>query len=230
MLALFCALYAGAASPAVSAEKREPKEYALACNELKCGHCTFAHQHLEKLAQHGHAKSQTLLALMYQEGATVKKDSKQAAHWFEQAAQQGLKEAEYGLGHLYMSGEESIRDPEQAEKWLTRAAEHGVVDAQRELGQMLLLKGDLAGKDHDMAVRWLKRAASHGSVEARKRLDQIPGSDKVEDVIAQGENELHQGGQAYGQGLSNIEQSWEGYGDLAKSIHDAAGGTNTGNN
>jgi TPR repeat protein len=217
----------GSTLPAMSYDRHEPKEFKLALKEIQCGHCSAAHDHFLHLAQQGHAKSQTVLALMYQEGAGVKKDARQAAMWFEKAANQGVSEAEAGLGHLYAFGDQSVRDPQLAEAWLTKGAEHGVMEAQRDLGKVLLLKGDLAGKDHARAVHWLKRAAGQGSEEAQRLLDQIPGADKAENAIAQGRSELQQGGNSYGQGLNDLTMSWKGYADIVKSVSDAANAAST---
>jgi TPR repeat protein len=201
-------------APAEPERKQEPKTYMRACEEIRRGNCARARRYLRPLAQKGHAKSQTLLGMMYETGAGVKKNSKTAAGWYEKAANQGLKEAENNLGHLYLNAEDSVRDPSKAEQWLNRAAEHGMVEAQHDLG-VLYLHGDLVTKDHDKAVKWLKQAADQGSADARELLAKIPGVPKLENNVA---NASAQGGQNFSQGVANIEESWEGYADLAKSM------------
>ena len=163
-----------------------------------------AHKHLLELANKGHAKSQTLMGVMYRDGVGVEKDLGQAASWFEKAAQQGLREAENELGHLYLFREASVHNPSKAELWLTRAAEHGVVVAQRDLG-MLYLRGDIVGVDHDKAVIWLKRAAAQGSEEAQKTLSELPGGEQLQDAAAKGQAAIRQNSQDVSQGMSNVE-------------------------
>jgi hypothetical protein len=195
--------------------KTEPKKFLRACQEIRNGHCARARRYLTPLAQKGHAKSQTLLAMMYETGAGVKKNSQKAAGWYEKAANQGLKQAENNLGHLYLNAEDSVRDPAKAEQWLNRAAEHGEVEAQHDLG-VLYLHGDLVTKDHDKAVQWLRQAANQGSADAQELLTKIPGVPALEKNVA---NSSAQGKQSVSQGVANIEDSWGGYADLAKSMH-----------
>jgi TPR repeat protein len=193
------------------------RRFDLACDEIHCGKINSAHKHLLALANKGHAKSQTLVGVMYRDGVGVEKDLRQAALWLEKAAQQGLREAENELGHLYLSTEASVHNPAKAEQWLTRAAEHGVVEAQRDLG-LLYMRGDLVGVDHEKAVIWLRRAAAQGSEEAQKALAALPGGEQLEDAAAQGQAALSQNGKDVSQGMNNIETSWEGFADLTKSM------------
>lgn len=202
--------------------KSEPKGYLRACEEIRRGHCARARRYLQPLAQKGHAKSQTLLGLMYETGAGAEKNTQKAVGWYEKAAKQGLREAENNLGHLYLSAEESVRDPKKAEQWLNKAAEHGAVEAQHDLG-LLYLHGDLVTKDHDKAVSLLRRAAEQGSADAQAVLSKIPGEPQLQNNIA---NSTAQSEQNFSHGLGNIEGSWEGYADLAREMHNVAAGSN----
>ncbi|HEY9715823.1 MAG TPA: tetratricopeptide repeat protein, partial [Trichormus sp.] len=222
LAALFLACLTAPAALADEAENTtastpEPKFYCRACEELQHGDSRHARKHLEAAARRGHAKSQTLVGKMYQEGLGVQKDLRKAEKWYQKAAKQGLKEAENELGHLYLSTEQSMHNPEKADKWLTAAAEHGVLEAQRDLG-MLHLSGDLAHKDHDKAVRWLHLAADRGSDEAKTALAGLPGGTAVEEEAGKVQGYMAQRSQNVSQGMGNIEDSWEGYADLIKSM------------
>lgn len=204
VLLLISAGYASAA---------EPPKFELACQQIKCGKCGKARDTLTRLAQNGHAKSQTLLGIFYEEGVGIEKNTAKAISWYEKAAGKGLREAENRLGHLYLFGEEAFRDPKKAVFWLEKAADHEVMEAQKDLGS-LYLHGDLVTKNHEKAVQYLRRAVGHGSDEAREALESIPG-------VTKAEAEVSKDRKALSQGMGNIEQSWEGYADLAKSLHDS---------
>jgi TPR repeat protein len=51
-------------------------------------------------AEHDNAEAQTLLALMYEDGAGVPKDLEQAIRWYRNAAEQGDEWAKSCLGHI----------------------------------------------------------------------------------------------------------------------------------
>lgn len=230
---LLTALALLATPNAAFCDPQSDKEFAQACTEIKQHDCRCAKDRLLKLANQGHAKAQTLLGLLYEEGVGVDKDLNQARLWYMKAARKGLREAESRLGRLYLSEKaEFMKDKEKAEKWLTRAAEHGEVEAQTKLGTLLMSEVGLEGiemhglmvsgpklkRKHDDAVRWLHLAADRGSDEARKSLEGMPGGVELEDAVAKGKDRLTQSGRATAQGMSNIETSWEGYADLVQSV------------
>lgn len=177
-------------------------------------HFDLAASKARVLAEQGHAKAQTLLGILYENGLGVSKDLKLAVFWLEKAANQELKEAENHLGNLYLEGKKVEQDFDKAEIWLKKAAQHGVREAQTHLG-LMYLDDKAARKDVKSAEVWLHAAALQDSEEAKRKLETIPGVKKFEE-------RSKASSQAYGEGLNNIKDSWAGYGEIIKSVNSAA--------
>ncbi len=77
------------------------------------------------LAEHGHAKAQFDLGVMYRKGRGVPQDDKEAVRWYRLAAAQGLAEAQNNLGVMYREGQGVPQDDVQAHMWLSLAAAQG---------------------------------------------------------------------------------------------------------
>lgn len=73
-------------------------------------------------AEAGHAQSQCLLAVRYEQGFDVPKDSTMAAVWYRRAADQGYAMAQRCLGMLYLDGRGVRQDFVRAYMWLSLAA------------------------------------------------------------------------------------------------------------
>ncbi|HEY9786470.1 MAG TPA: tetratricopeptide repeat protein [Candidatus Obscuribacterales bacterium] len=183
---------------------------------LKHGQYKSAAKKARKLAENGHAKAQTILGLLYENGLGVEKDMERAIFWMEKAASQGVAEAENHLGHLYLEGKSIEKDLARAEHWLAKAAEHGVSEAQLHLGTMYL-RGHGVKKDINHAAILLRRAADQGSDEAREMMERVP-------VLKQASDAAKASGQGYSQGLYDLRDSWKGYADIVNSVNSAASG------
>ncbi len=93
--------------------------------------CRRAHQearyaaaaHLARpLAEHGDARAQFLLGLMYANGQGVPQDPGEAAKWYRLAADQGEADAQNQLAWLYATGDGVTRDDVAAHMWFNLAA------------------------------------------------------------------------------------------------------------
>lgn len=87
-------------------------------------------------AQKGDAKSQNILASMYEQGQGLNKDIRMAAKWYDAAARQGYALAQLNLGRLYASDTVVPRNLYQANYWLNLAAAQGLVEAQTLLSEL----------------------------------------------------------------------------------------------
>ncbi len=166
-----------------------------------------AYRQFKRMAQHGCPYSQCVVGIMHQKGVGTKKDGKTAAYWFEKSAAQGYNEAEYRLGKLHLEGNGVPRNVELAAHWLERAAQHGVVEAQYELGKLDVTERSAQAFNEGRA--WLNEAASHGFSKAVELAGKLPPVPAGQTPVAL---------QGVAQGVSNIKQSWDGYGQVASSL------------
>jgi TPR repeat protein len=119
-------------------------------------------------ANQGDANAQFNLALMYENGAGIPRDARNAIYWYTKAAQQGHVEAQYRLGTIYRYGygdEVLLLDFKKAVYWITKASEQGHIIAQYNLGHMYEW-GDTAPLDYKQAFFWYTKAAEQGYVFA----------------------------------------------------------------
>jgi TPR repeat protein len=86
-----------------------------------------------KSAEHGSARAQYDMGILYSQGRGVPQDYKEAAQWYRKAADQGMPQAEYNLGLLYHQGFGVEQDDKEAEKWWQKAAAQGIVFAKQQL-------------------------------------------------------------------------------------------------
>lgn len=203
----------------------DKEELEKARTSMKCGHCEESFKTLHSLARRGHPAAQCLVGICYQTGRGVKKDSRQAAQWYEKSARQGFGDAQTRLGKMYQYGNEIEKDTSKAEHWLSKAAHKGVAEAQYSLGKMYVEENNLYNKSVNKRMMEARRlillARDQGVEDSEKLLDRIPGWEKTEAAIKQ---KYHQSTTNYSQGLGNIETSWEGYADLVKSMRDLDAG------
>ena len=70
-------------------------------------------------------RAQFDLGVMYREGAGIRQDNAQAAHWFTLAANRGSVAAQYYLGVMYTKGAGVAQDYRQSFIWCSIAADNG---------------------------------------------------------------------------------------------------------
>ncbi|MBF0503314.1 MAG: sel1 repeat family protein [Candidatus Riflebacteria bacterium] len=117
-----------------------------------------ASQWLQNGVEHGDARAQTCLGILYMYGFGVNKDRKEGFKLYLKAVAQDAAIAKYFLGFLYENGEEGIpQDYKEAVKWYREAAEQGYVDAQERLGLMYEC-GHGVSEDRIQAHMWCNLA------------------------------------------------------------------------
>ena len=89
---------------------------------------------VEKYAQSGDVKAQTVLGMTYALGKATSQNDIAAAKWYRKAAEQGFTVAQYELGVAYDNGKGLKKNYTEAAKWYRKAAEQGFVEAQTNLG------------------------------------------------------------------------------------------------
>ncbi len=88
---------------------------------------------VREAAESGNAEAQFFLGLMYEKGAGVEKNYKQADAWYRKAARQGHALAQNNLGSMYYYGKGVEKDYLQAFGWYQMAARQGIPEAQTNL-------------------------------------------------------------------------------------------------
>jgi len=125
-----------------------------------------------KAAEHGHAKSQSNLGVMYSEGQGVEQDDKMAVKWFRRAADRGYAQAQTNLCIIYSEGKGVEQDYIKAAKWCRKAAGQGNGQAQAILG-LMYSQGQGVEQDTVEAVRWYKKASEQGVDYAKDVLKRL---------------------------------------------------------
>jgi len=113
------------------------------------------------LARAGDAKAQYNLGMRYLAGRGVKKDSAEAAKWFERSSVQGLADAQFNLGVLYQRGEGVAQDDRLAFFWYQSAADQGLPRAQHNLATAYA-EGKGIAKNYPKALEWFTKSANAG--------------------------------------------------------------------
>lgn len=113
------------------------------------------------------------LAQRYLDAEGVRKDPRQAAHWFGLAAEAGDAQAQSQLGLMFERGVGVLRNKQQALHWFRCAATQGHAGAQYSLALHLRSgNGDVA-PDPAEAFRWCSLAAAQGVGFALRVLGQM---------------------------------------------------------
>lgn len=79
----------------------------------------------QPFAEHGNAKAQYNLGLMYHSGKGVAQHYAEAVKWYRRAAEQGHAIAQHNLAFMYSSGKGGKQDHVQAYMWFSLAAAKG---------------------------------------------------------------------------------------------------------
>lgn len=126
-------------------------------------------------AQKGEREAQYLLALVYDRGQLLRRDSATAQIWMAKSADQGYVPAELDMGLFYLHEPKDampIGDYGRAERWLRLAASQGDADAQFWLG-IEYGRGAFGLTDYHEALRWLNESAEQGLPNAQYGLGQM---------------------------------------------------------
>jgi hypothetical protein len=217
MALIFCLslfTYSAISGPvfADSTQASDVEELEHARQAAKQGQYVECYNGVCRVAHRGHPQAQSILGHMYEQGVGVEKDIQKSIQWYEKAAMKGVADAECRLGHIYYHGKGVPRDPKKACKWLTRAAQHNSAEAQNTLGHMYLT-GDGVKKNIQTASQWLHKAAANGVKDAEQAIVSLPAVKPVTNDMGPGI--------AFHQTMNNIEQGWQGYGDIVQVVRQA---------
>jgi hypothetical protein len=116
--------------------------------------------------------------IIYDVGLGVKKDYKEAAHWFKLSAEHGNAVAQFRLSIMYMEGEGVKEDHKEAVLQLRLSAKGGYDAAQLRLGHFYE-DGYLVEQNSKKAIRFLSLAAEQGNARAQKSLGYIYEKGKI---------------------------------------------------
>lgn len=136
---------------------------------FRAGNYSDAFHEWQPLAELGHAKAQTNLALLYSRGLGVDRNPEEAVSWYRRAAEQNFAVAQYNLGVLFSRGMGVVRDEGVAMQWYLRAAEQGHVRAQFLAGKYYA-EGIGVDRDDLRARDWLARAADRAKGRLRDKI------------------------------------------------------------
>jgi TPR repeat protein len=121
------------------------------------------------LAEKGDPDAQFDLAVLYDRGEGVARNTAQALGWYRRAANGGNAKAQYNLGLIYDFGGPAAPDPRLAVYWYRKAADQG--DAASQYNLAFLIDNGLGVRaDPADAARWLLRSANQGDVDAQNDL------------------------------------------------------------
>jgi len=80
---------------------------------------------MKPLAESGHMKAQTCLAVMYEDGDGVPQDANKALHWYKKAAIQGDVDSQLILAMSYCHGDGVGKNLKTCAKWAKMAKDQG---------------------------------------------------------------------------------------------------------
>lgn len=123
-------------------------------------------------ANNGCSESQADLGRLYEEGAIVAKDAKQAILWYRRSALQGNQDGQYLLGRAYFNGIGLTKYFRQAGFWFNKAAEQDHAKAHLKLGDMFCY-GYGIEPNYELARRYYRRASALGCWEAEDKEDTL---------------------------------------------------------
>lgn len=120
----------------------------------------------KKAAEGGNRYCQFMLASMYLDGRSVKRDLKQYLHWMQQSADSGYPPAGYLMGMAYLK-----KNPDRAVQYLTRAANQNHGSSMYMLG-LLYAGGTGVPQSDAQALRWFRLAHAEGMPVTRAFLSE----------------------------------------------------------
>jgi TPR repeat protein len=132
---------------------------------LRKGDYTSSFREFRSLAEHGHAKSQLQLGIMYEMGLGTEKDYSEAAKWYQKAAIKGEKEAQKRLLEMKKKGRNANSHPPIPENYTGNITEP---QTQFDIGVMYY-KG-IGKPNSSKAYTWFLEAAEQGCADAQFNL------------------------------------------------------------
>lgn len=118
-------------------------------------------------ASSGNPAAANYLGLIYQGGATGRRDLEMATRWYRQSAEDGYAEGQLNFGSILEA--RSPPDYQGAAEWYGRAADRGLGGALYRLA-LLYENGTGVGRDAVEAAVLLEKASARGNAQARTAL------------------------------------------------------------
>ena len=125
---------------------------------------------LSTLAEQGHIQAQYLLAIQYDTGLGVSKNTAISFNWYKKAARAGIGIAQHNLAVAYAQGSGIQQDMMKAITWWKRAATKGHTDSQFNLGIIYATGKGIVEPDMKQALKWWRMAANNGDAAAQFNL------------------------------------------------------------
>lgn len=125
-----------------------------------------------KAAEKGDARSQWVLAGLYERGIGVTASQTEALRWYKASATQGNSDAQFRVGQIYGRGEGVTQDRNEATRWYLKAAEQGHIEAAYYMGYRYQ-HGKGATQNFPEAVRWYSKSAELGNAQAMHGLGSL---------------------------------------------------------
>jgi TPR repeat protein/peptidoglycan hydrolase-like protein with peptidoglycan-binding domain len=113
---------------------------------------------LLRAAQRGSAQSAFNVAVMYERGFVVERDSTKAIEWYRKAVDANVPMAKHNLALLLRDGKGAPRNGQEAVVLLRSAARQGMAASMFSLGD-IYERGDAGTKDPAIALAWFAIAA-----------------------------------------------------------------------
>lgn len=125
---------------------------------------------LQQKAESGDAAAQLDLALCYDRGYGVEKNTVEAHKWFLKAAEQGNGRAQNAVGNDYANGTGGVeKNLEEALRWYRKSAEQECGYGQNSMGWCYEW-GKGVEKDMEEALRWYRKSAEQGCANGQNSL------------------------------------------------------------
>jgi len=163
------AVAAAAGAAAAAAAPAVPVDVATCAAMVTAKDWADAVPGCQREADGGNATSARMLALIYQAGNGVTRDTIRATAWFRRAAMLGDAEAQFQTGRAYERGLGTPANFAEALAWYRKAAVQGDARAENYLG-WLYGAGHGVPRDDAAAARWFQLAAAHGDAQAEYNL------------------------------------------------------------
>ena len=129
-------------------------------------------QNKRRATQANRAVALCNLAIMYDFGHGIKKDSRKAFYLYKTAAKLGDSWAQCNLGNNYLEGIGCKVNETVGADWLKKAAKKGDDKAQYSLA-LCYLDGSGVKRNKGLAIKWLKKASKEGHKLAIKELKHL---------------------------------------------------------
>ena len=139
-------------------------EYEKGWDHFRSGNYDIARKIWLPLAEKGDGDAALGLAIIYENGLQISKNTRESTRWYQVAADQGVAEAQHDLGIKYFTGTGVTKDYQRTYQLWKQAAETGLGSAQTKLAY-LYLQGLGTQKNEKEALRWYRQAANQGNTE-----------------------------------------------------------------